>query len=192
SRNGLPKEVAPLLWFGTDDAATSYLTPCYVNSTAVPDCFKEGNGDLLHYSDESAFWICNRVAQACYKMYNFMEPVVREQIDRFETEQIEQAVPQMDAKLCKLVQKKHNAQAIKQMTRFTCKTAQKQFENWCSLEELLLVKFIDGNVKAQNEDGSFKHSQYHEGTPDGLTQPGYTEKWKRSTVLDNGPELLVH
>lgn len=192
SRNGLPKEVAPLLWFGTDDAATSYLTPCYVNSTAVPDCFKEGNGDLLHYSDESAFWICNRVAQACYKMYNFMEPVVREQIDRFETEQIEQAVPQMDAKLCKLVQKKHNAQAIKQMTRFTCKTAQKQFENWCSLEELLLVKFIDGNVKAQNEDGSFKHSEYHEGTPDGLTQPGYTEKWKRSTVLDNGPELLVH
>ena len=48
------------------------------------------------------------------------------------------------------------------------------------------MKFIDGNVKAENADGSFKHSRWHEGTPEGLTQPGYTEKWKEAVVKDHG------
>ena len=69
--------------------------------------------------------------------------------------------------------------------------AQKIFDKWVKLEELLLVKFIDGNVKAQNPDGSFKHSKYHTGTPDDLTQPGYTERFKRAIVQDNGGILEV-
>ncbi len=59
-------------------------------------------------------------------------------------------------------------------------TAQKQFAVWSKLEELLLVKFIDGNVKAQNEDGSFRHSKYDKGIPEGLTQPGYNDFWKEA------------
>ena len=66
-----------------------------------------------------------------------------------------------------------------------------QFAAWTKLEETLLVKFIDGNVKAQNEDGSFKHSEYNEGTPDGLTQPGYTDKWKEAVVKDHGEVLEI-
>ena len=70
-------------------------------------------------------------------------------------------------------------------------TAQAQFAAWTKLEELLLVKFIDGNVKAQAEDGSFLHSQYHAGSPDKLEQPGYTEKWKEAAAKDNGRILEV-
>ncbi len=65
SRGYLPDEVGALIWFGCDDAATSYLTPVYVNSSEVPECLSEGNGDLLHYSASSQFWMCNRVANAC-------------------------------------------------------------------------------------------------------------------------------
>ena len=184
ARGYLPDEVGALLWFGTDDAATSYLTPCYVNSTKVPECLRVGNGDMLHYSPTSSFWICNRVAQACYKMYNQMEPVVRAKADEFEKHQMFEAVPQMDAKLCELVAKGKTRKAIKAMTSYTVNTAQEQFEAWKALEELLLVKFIDGNVKAQEADGSFKHSKYHSGTPDGLTQPGYTEAWKRAAARE--------
>ena len=184
ARGFLPDEVGALLWFGTDDAATSYLTPCYVNSTKVPECLRVGNGDMLHYSPTSSFWICNRVAQACYKMYNQMEPVVRAKADEFEKHQMFEAVPQMDAKLCELVAKGKTRKAIRTMTGYTVNTAQEQFEAWKALEELLLVKFIDGNVKAQEADGSFKHSKYHSGTPDGLTQPGYTEAWKRAAARE--------
>ena len=55
----------------------------------------------------------------------------------------------------------------------------------------LLVKFIDGNVKAQAEDGSFLHSEYSEGIPEGLAQPGYTDIWKEAVVKDNGEILKV-
>ena len=50
ARDYVPDVVGGILWFGTDDAATSYLTPIYTATTAVPECFRQGNGDLLHYS----------------------------------------------------------------------------------------------------------------------------------------------
>ena len=191
ARGTLPREVGALIWFGTDDAATSYLTPCYVNSSRVPHCFEVGNGDLLHYSPSSAFWACNRIAQACYKMYNLMEPVVRAEIDSWEKSQIEEKVPEMDRRLCSLLEKGKAKKAVKEMTKFSCESADEIFEKWVELDQLLLVKFIDGNVKAQNEDGSFRHSPYSEGIPDGLTQPGYTERFKHAIVEDNGARLEV-
>ena len=191
ARGWLPDEAGALLWFGCDDAATSYLTPIYVNTKKVPECLREGNGDLLHYSATSQFWMCNRVANACYKMYNFMAPVAREAADKFELDQQDNAVPALDAKLAKLLQKGRVRKAKKLLTKFTVGTAQKQFKDWVKLEELLLVKFIDGNVKAQDEKGAFKHTEYSDGIPDGLTQPGYTDRWKAAVARDNGDVLEV-
>ena len=135
--------------------------------------------------------MCNRVANACYKMYNFMAPVAREAADRFELDQQDNAVPALDAKLAKLLQKGRVRKAKKLLTKFTVGTAQKQFKDWVKLEELLLVKFIDGNVKAQDEKGAFKHTEYSDGIPDGLTQPGYTDRWKAAVARDNGDVLEV-
>ena len=188
ARGWLPDEVGALVWFGCDDAATSYLTPIYVNSKEVPECLRVGNGDILHYSPTSTFWICNRVANACYKMYNYMAPVARAAADAFENSQMA-AVPEMDAKLAALVEKGRVRKARKLMTKYTVETAQKQFEAWKELEELLLVKFMDGNVKAQEEDGSFKHSKYHDGTPAGMSQPGYTDFWKEAVVRQHGETI---
>ena len=60
SRGNLPDEVGALIWFGCDDAATSYLTPVYVCTAEIPECLRVGNGDMLHYSPTSQFWMCNR------------------------------------------------------------------------------------------------------------------------------------
>ena len=190
SRGYLPDEVGALIWFGCDDAATSYLTPIYVNTKSVPECLRVGNGDMLHYSATSQFWMCNRVANACYKMYDQMAPVVRTAIDDFENYQMDVAVPQMDAALSDLMSAGRVGKALKKMTDYSVNTAMAQFEKWTRLEELLLVKFIDGNVKAQNEDGSFVHSEYSEGIPDGISQPGYTDKWKEAVARDNGNTLI--
>ena len=190
ARGWLPDEVGALVWFGCDDAATSYLTPIYINSKDVPECFRVGNGDLLHYSPTSAFWMCNRVTNACYKMYNYMAPMARAAADEFENAQME-AIPTMDAELAALVAKGHTRKAVKLMTNYSKATAQAQFERWAKLEETLLVKFIDGNVKAQDEAGNFLHTEYHAGTPDGLTQPGYTDNWKAAVVKDHGEVIKV-
>ena len=198
ARGWLPDEIGALTWFGTDDAATSYLTPIYAYTAEVPECFRVGNGDLLHYSPTASFWVNNRVSNACYKMYDRMEPFVRAQIDAFENAQAE-AVTAQDAKMLAIYNKNAkrpgSKRALKkirrELTRYTVETAQKQFGEWVKLEETLLVKFIDGNVKAQAEDGSFLHTQYHDGTPDKLEQPGYTEKWKEAAAKDNGTILVV-
>ena len=193
ARGWLPDEIGSLIWFGCDDAATSYLTPIYVNTQDVPDCFRVGNGDMLHYSPTSAFWMCNRVANACYKMYDRMAPFVREAADRFENEQMFTKVKENDEKLLKVYNgkgkpgKKGAVRKVrKALTRYSVDTAQKQFADWARLEETLLVKFIDGNIKAQEENGEFKHSQYHIGTPEGLQYAGYTDLWKEVVAREHG------
>ena len=191
SRGSLPDEVGALLWFGCDDAATSYLTPIYVSTSEVPECLRVGNGDMLHYSPTSQFWMCNRVANACYRMYDQMAPVARKAADDFELRQMNEVVPQADAKAAALIAEGKVKKAKKFLTEYTVETAQQQFLAWTALEELLLVKFIDGNVKAQAEDGSFLHSEYSEGIPEGLAQPGYTDIWKEAVVKDNGEILKV-
>lgn len=191
SRGSLPDEVGALLWFGCDDAATSYLTPIYVSTSEVPECLRVGNGDMLHYSPTSQFWMCNRVANACYRMYDQMAPVARKAADDFELRQMNEVVPQTDAEAAALIAKGKVKKAKKLLTEYTVETAQQQFLAWTALEELLLVKFIDGNVKAQAEDGSFLHSEYSEGIPEGLAQPGYTDIWKEAVVKDNGEILKV-
>ena len=209
SRGNYPDVLGGIIWFGTDDAATSYVTPIYTNSEIVPECFREGNGDMLTYSSTSSFWLNNRVANACYKMYNYMAPFVREHIDRFENSQISEGVPQTDAKALELYngiaekemkkQSKKNPgydpmtdtgdaflQVKQYLTSYSVSTADAIFSAWKKMEETLLVKFIDGNVKAQNEDGTFVHSPESEGIPDGLTQPGYTEYWKEAVAHFHG------
>ena len=199
ARHDLPDVVGGIIWFGTDDAATSYLTPIYSNTDEVPECFRVGNGNMLEYSATSSFWINNRVANDCYKAYNMMAPTVRAAIDKFENEQMFTNVAEMDAKalaaynsiLPKAEKKGLDAKdwfapVKKMLTEYSVGTAQRQFEDWVALEELITVKFIDGNVKAQNEDGSFKHSPFNAGTPAGITNPGYTEKWKEAVVKDHG------
>lgn len=213
ARCDYPDVVGGILWFGTDDAATSYLTPIYANTNEVPDCFKEGNGNLLSYSPTSSFWMNNRISNACYKMYNIMAPYVRERIDKFENEQMEK-VRQIDNQALDLYKKaldgaekrgkkasstydamsdtgKSFAAVKKFLTKYSVNTAQDMFHDWCKLEETLLVKYIDGNVKAQNPDGSFKHTEFSAGIPDGLTQPGYTDTWKEAVVHFHGDVIEV-
>ena len=213
ARCDYPDVVGGILWFGTDDAATSYLTPIYANSNKVPECFKEGNGNLLSYSPTSSFWMNNRISNACYKMYNIMAPYVRERIDKFENEQMEK-IRQIDNHALDLYKKaldgaekrgkkengtydamsdtgKSFAAVKKFLTKYSVNTAQDMFHDWCKLEETLLVKYIDGNVKTQNPDGSFKHTEFSTGIPDGLTQPGYTDTWKEAVVHFHGDVIEV-
>lgn len=194
ARGWLPDVVGGLIWFGTDDAATSYLTPIYTNTTAVPECFREGNGDMLHYSPTASFWLNNRVANACYKMYNHMAPYARAAIDKFENEQMSGAVAKMDEKLMKLYAK-GSKRALKKvrkaLTKYSVETAQSQFEAWVKLEQDLLVKYMDGNVKVQDENGQFVASKYNAGTPDGLQHPDYTDKWKEAVAKDHGSVIEV-
>ena len=206
SRGWLPDMIGGLLWFGTDDAATSYLTPIYTSTRAVPECFREGNGSMLEYSPTSAFWICNRVANACYRMYNVMAPTVRMAIDEFEVSQMA-AVPEIDAlaktkydkamadtgmkNMKKAAEKADFSEVYKYLTDYSVSTAQNIFNEWVNLEVFLLLKYMDGNIKGQNPDGSFIDNGYSDRIPGAISNEDYTEKWKEAVVKDHGDVLEV-
>ena len=208
-RSQYPDEIGAVNWFGCDDAATSYLTPIYVSTYDVPECFRVGNGNMITYSPTSAFWMTNRVANACYKAYSIMFPTVDAEIDAWEEEMMK-AVEKADKEALdmydklvktpgKKIRKNDNARkipykftAVRQyLTDFSLANAQKIFDKWVGLEQLLLVKFIDGNVKAQNPDGSFVVNEYTDCIPDKITQPGYNDKWKKAVAEDHGKIVEV-
>ena len=209
SRGWLPDEIGGLNWFGCDDAATSYLTPIYTSTYEVPECFRVGNGDMITYSPTSAFWMTNRVANACYKAYNIMFPTVDAAIDQWEASMVE-AVAKADKEALELYKAAEATPAKKirrndkcrkvvdkfapvraYLTKFSVDNAQEIFNKWVALEQLLLVKYIDGNVKAQNEDGTFVTNEHTDNIPAKISQPGYTEKWKEAVAKDHGNVVEV-
>ena len=209
SRSWLPDEIGGVNWFGCDDAATSYLTPIYTCTYEVPECFRVGNGNMITYSPTSAFWMTNRVANACYKAYNIMFPTVDAAIDAWENEMMEAVVAAdkealeiykaAEAKPRKQIRRNDTlrktvdpyTEVRKYLTAFSVENAQKIFDKWVALEQLLLVKFIDGNVKAQNEDGTFVTNEHTDCIPAKISQPGYTAKWKEAVAKDHGKIVEV-
>ena len=180
-----PEKVG-ILWFGTDDAATSPLTPIYVNSQEVPNCLKEGNGSMLKYSDTAMFWVTNRVAQFAYLRYNTVGSHVRAVVDKWENTAIEEV-----AKYDAIIAKVSNDKKLKKLTtEFTVNTAQSLFNSWVELDKYLMVKYIDGNVKGEDANG-FIDNGNGKDIPGKIEQPGYTERWKRAVANDKGKILKV-
>ena len=176
-----------ILWFGTDDAATSPLTPIYVNSTEVPWCLSEENGSMLKYSDSSMFWITNRVAQFAYLRYNTVGKRVRSEVDKWENAMIEY-VKDIDMAIANVAYKPKKAAKI--ATEFSVKSAEILFNYWVELDKYLMVKYIDGNVKGEDANG-FIDNGNGKDIPGKIEQPGYSERWKRAVAKDNGEVLKV-
>ncbi len=175
-----------ILWFGTDDAATSPLTPIYVTSTEVPECLKEGNGSMLKYSDTSMFWITNRIAQFAYLRYNNVGKHVRSEVDKWENEAFG-LVEQIDEAIANTSNVKKQRKVA---TEFSVGTAQRLFDKWVELDKYLMVKYIDGNVKGEDANG-FIDNGNGKDIPGKIEQPGYTEAWKRAVAADKGDILKV-
>ncbi|MCQ2186676.1 MAG: C69 family dipeptidase [Bacteroidales bacterium] len=186
SRGYLPDNIGALIWFGCDDAATSYLTPMYACTSRIPLSFREGNGDMLHYSATSAFWMCNRIANACYRAYDMMAPTVQGMARKWENACLQKVAAWDQAALAM----KNVKAREKYLTDACCSAADEIFAQWARLEEFLLVKYIDGNVKAQNEDGSWV-TNGNGNIPDNIRQPGYSQKWKDAVAADHGKTLIV-
>lgn len=190
SRSWLPDEVGGVLWFGVDDAATSALTPIYTNITAAPHCFEEGNGSMMEYSSTSAFWQFNRVAQFAYLYYDRVAPELRSFIDNYENENLK-LLAAKDAELLQLLAKGDKKGALASMTQFCASRSQYLFDEWKKMENYILVKFVDGNIKKQNEDGSFKDNGAGMNIPEFPNQPKFRERWLRSIVKDHGETIKV-
>ena len=185
-RSWLPDVVGGILWFATDDADMTVFNPVYSSSLTVPECYRVGNGDLYNFSWTAAFWIHNWVANMAYGKYNLMIADIRKVQQELE-DGYRQKIPVIDKAALALYDDNPD-EARKFLTWFSTTTADQATARWKSLGEYLLVKYIDGNVKKE-ENGHFKRNPY--GMPEYPDFPGYDEAYYRSIVNSAGERLKV-
>lgn len=177
-REWLPDEIGGLFWFAVDDAGTSPLSPFYACSNKISNHYALGNGNMIKYSETSMFWLQNRIAQFAYLRYNQIGKEVREVIDEHENAMIELVAETDKAAL----EMKSTKKRVKYLTGFSVKSADELFSKWSDFDKYLLVKYIDGNTKYQNEDGSFKDNGYTPTVPIAPMFPGYSDEYKRAVA----------
>ena len=162
------------------------FTPIYCSVTASPECYRVGNGDMMNFSWTSAFWIHNWVANMAYGKYSYMIQDIRPVQQELENG-YQRTVPAIDKAAMELYAK-NPAEAVKFLTWFSTTTADQATARWKELGEYLLVKYIDGNVKKE-ENGQFKQNGY--GLSEYPDFPGYDEDYYRSIVKSAGDKLKV-
>ncbi len=185
-RSNLPDAVGGILWFGVDDANTVVYVPMYCCSRRVPNCFSPDNGSLYEFSWTSAFWVYNWVANMAYNRYNPMIEDIRTVQKRLE-DQFEKEVLDND-RIAKAIYDTNPDMAIQYLTDYSNNAAESSTAEWKRLGEFLMVKFLDGNVKSQNPDGSFYTNEY--GTPDKVQFPGYSKEYYEEIVRKTGDHFL--
>lgn len=185
-RSTLPDAIGGVLWFGNDDPNMIAYTPVYCNVDKVPDCYSGKTGDAVTFSWESAFWVCNWVANMTYPRYSQLFPAlesVRNDLEKHYLSE-QQAV---EARALSLYEENKD-KGIAFLTDYSTSCAQDMLSRWKTLGEYLIVKYNDQTVKPE-KDGKFLR------TPDGLgerpVRPGFNEQYKDIIIRETGEKYLI-
>ncbi len=185
-RSWLPNPVGGILWFGIDDAAQTVYYPIYCGHNNVPEEMAVGNGDLLTYSETSAFWIHNWVSNMVYTRYNAMSEDMHKVQQTLENK-FKESQPEIEKKAVDLY-KQSPAEAVHFLTNYSNSLVKDGLQEWKKLGQYLMVKYLDGVIKKE-ENGQFKRNPY--GQPASPTRPGYSEEFYRKVINQTGDKYKV-
>ena len=184
SRNWLPDPVGGIIWFGVDDTYSTVYVPMYCGMTKVPETYAVGNGSMMEYSDNAAFWIFNQVSNFAYTRYSAMIPDIQKVQDKLELGFIEE-IKGIDKAAAEMY-KNNPEQAIKFITDYSIDKGNSTVYTWKKLYAHLFTKFMDGNIKEARpvpEGNAYI-------TPK-LEQPGYGEEWYKFIIQETGDKFKV-
>ncbi|MEL7588928.1 MAG: C69 family dipeptidase [Prolixibacteraceae bacterium] len=186
-RSWLPAPVGGILWFGVDDTYSTCYVPMYCGITKIPECFAVGNGDLLTYSETSAFWTFNKVSNLAYLRYDNMIGHIRERQTQLEAEFFSYT-PAVEQTAKLLHENEGPEKARSFLTEYSVNEANKVTEKWEELFRYLLVKYLDGNIKKE-KNNAFERNEY--GLPAAPEHPGYPEWWYKAIIQSTGDHFKV-
>ena len=178
-RSWLPDPVGGIHWFGVDDAASSVYFPMYCSAYDVPESYRKGNGSMMVWSDNSAFWAFNQVSNFAYTRFNVIHPEIKEYQQSLENKYLAY-LPSVDMAASELY-KTDPMMAREFLTDYSCNTADKLVHDWKKFYQYLFLKYMDGNIK--EPDGNNQNPK--------VEQPGYSEGFYRQIVKDTGDKLKV-
>ena len=158
-RSWLPDAIGGICYFNLDDATMVAYVPVYCGINRIPEPFRRENNNIREFSTESAFWMCNFVANMVYPRWSAMYGDVREaqvELENFyEADQAE-------------VESRAAGMTAGELSDFlTAKTiayTDKMMKRWDKLAKLLIVKHND-QIMLPSKDGEL--------VPGRRTSPAY-------------------
>ncbi|MDR0364334.1 MAG: C69 family dipeptidase [Bacteroidales bacterium] len=182
SRSYVQNEIGGIIWWGVDDAGSSVYAPMYTCMTKAPECYAEGNGDLLTWSETSGFWVFNQVTNLAYTRYNIIHPEIAEKQFEHESKYLKE-VPNTDAEAKKLYAQDPK-KAVEYLTNYSIKTANDLVKDWKGFYQSLFMKYVDGNRK------------YSQPVPEGykyyapkIDHPKYSDDFYKLIIEKTGDKL---
>jgi dipeptidase len=188
SRSWLPDPVGGIIWFGVDDTYYTVYTPMYCGMTDVPQSFKVGNGDIMTYSDNAAFWVFNEVTNFVYSRASVMTPDLQAKQKELEQKYMAETA-EVDAKAAELFKSTAKGAAKKgtdMITAYSVNAGNNTVKEWRELYKHLFTKYMDGNVKTRRP----LPEGYKYVAPE-VKQPGYPQDWLMRIVIDAGDKLKM-
>lgn len=183
SRSNLPNPIGGLLWFGVDDTYSTCYMPVYCGIKSIPNALRVGNGDILTWSDTSAFWTFNEVSNFCYSRYVDMIKDVQKVQGNLESK-FANFIPLTDQSALSLWNKGEKDLACQYLTDFTSAQVDNTMKSWKNLYHYLMIKYKDGNVMVE-KNGEFQKNESGK-LPVSPLHPSYPESWYRKILEDNG------
>ena len=179
SRNWLPDPIGGILWFGVDDTYYTVYSPMYCGMQDIPHSFAKGNGDMMTFSDDAAFWVFNQVSNFAYHRRLPMEDDIKNKQQELEKGFIEETgiIDQVASELYKA----DPMLALRYITDYSVDAGNKTVSEWKDFYAFLFTKYMDGNVKEPRE----VPEGYKYVTPK-LSQPGYSKEWYEIIVKTSG------
>ncbi len=187
ARDWLPDPIGGLFWFSVDDAANSVYVPIYVGIKHPPHSYAQGNGSMIRWSDDAAFWVFNQVSNLAYTRYDSIHPYIRKYQQQLENKYIAYT-PAVDLAANTLYDQNPDL-ARDFVTDYSVCTANSTVKFWKKLYQFLFMKFKDGNImKSQGmhllDNGNGKD------IPPYPYQPGYSQQWYKTLVEKTGNKFL--
>ena len=176
-RSWLPDPIGGILWFGVDDTYTTVYSPMYCGITSVPESYAVGNGSMMEFSDDAAFWVFNQVSNFAYTRYNVMIPDIQKKQKELENHYMTM-VTSIDKTAKELYEKDENA-SRSFLTEFSKSAGNHTVREWKNLYQYLFTRYMDGNVKEKVEGKQKPKFEW----------PGYNDEWYRILIGKTGDKF---
>ena len=181
-RANYPDPIGGILWFGVDDTYSTCYMPVYCGVKEVPNSLKVGNGDMLTWSETSAFWTFNLVTNFCYLRFNDMITDLRKVQLQLE-DGFYKSVAETDRQAVELWKKGDTSAAYALLTNYSVNQVESTVKKWKELGQYLIIKYKDGNVMRE-KDGQFERNESGK-LPASPLHPAYPESWYRTIIKGN-------
>jgi len=177
-RSWLPNDVGGVTWFNCDDANMVAYVPLYCCITQVPDCFRPENNPRAEFSDQSAFWMNNWVANMIYPRYSMMIGDLRKAQKELEDYYFDDQKKVLDD-----IKDLTPADRQSYLNKKSITYAEKMMQRWDQLAKFLIVRYNDQIVRRVDENGQFIRW--------GHDTPGYDQQFIDAIGKSTGDRYLL-